>query len=79
MTSSRDPAEMTPAERSREIAGLVARGYLRVLISRTESRNQIDISPAIEPPCPRLVNRTESTPGQEGFSEERDPSDRGTS
>ena len=79
MTFSRDPAEMTPAERLREIAGLLARGYLRLLTSRIESRNRVDIPPEIEPPWPRLVNRTESTPGQEGFSEERDPSDRGAS
>ncbi len=79
MTFFRDPSDMTPAERSREMAGLLARGYLRLLISQIEPRNQVDIPPEIEPPWPRLVNRTESTPGQEGFSEERDPSDRGAS
>ncbi len=63
MTSSRDPAEMTPAERSREIGGLLARGYLRLLTSRIESRNRVDIPPALERPWPQLVDRLESTPG----------------
>ncbi len=79
MTNSRNPVDMTLTERSREIAGLLARGYLRLLISRIEPRNRVDIPPDIEPPWPRLVNGTESTPGQEGFSEKRDPSDRGAS
>jgi hypothetical protein len=29
-----DPADMTPDERSREVAGLLARGYLRLLRKR---------------------------------------------
>ncbi len=69
MTFFRDPSDMTPAERSREIAGLLARGYLRVLILRIEPRNQVDIAPETEPPWPRLVDTPESTPDTKEDSE----------
>ena len=79
MTFRPDAVDMTSAERSREIAGLLASGYLRLLISRNENQNRVDIAPEIEPPWPRLVNGTESTPGEEDIGEKCDPRDRGSS
>ena len=61
MTFFRDPADMTSAERYQEIAGLLGQGYIRLLVSQNEPKNDLDITPDSEPPWPRLVDTPEST------------------
>ena len=78
MIAVRDPREMTRDERLREVSELLARGYLRLLISRSAHEKALDTAPELEPPCPRLVNRMRA-PGKEGCGEKRHPSDRGAS
>ena len=57
---SRDPASMTSEERLREIAAILARGYLRLILTEKESRNSLAGRLESEAPCDRLVNGNEA-------------------
>ena len=51
----RDPASITGEERLSEIAAILAGGYMR-MISRKESRKELDESAKDEAPCDHVVN-----------------------
>ena len=58
---TRDPGIMTRDERQTEVSELLAIGYLRRLIARTESRNPLAEAAESEPSCDRTVNTSEET------------------
>jgi hypothetical protein len=44
MENGRDPAEMSPIERSGEVAQLLARGFLRARLRKSRMKKGLDVS-----------------------------------
>jgi len=62
MMVARDPVDMTPEERIKEVAFLMATAYLRLLVFREK---ELELSAPVEAPCAHVADTGESIDGKE--------------
>ena len=60
MITAREPTTMTEAKRFAEIAEILAKGYLRLLLSRGSRQNCLDEGRLVEAPCGSKATNPES-------------------
>ena len=58
MTADGDPGKFPPEARVAEVAALLGKAYLRLLVARKESQKALAEPPQSEAPCDRVVDAT---------------------